>query len=238
MRRVPLNTKYLLIGSGKLHKHLSHYFELLKIPYSTWNRQSSTTSDLHNKLNSHQYALMAISDDQICKFYEDFNTGTDCQFIHFSGALYHPEILGFHPLMSFSDELYENHLYSRIQFIGDAEESKFREILPFSQNPYSKIAKEHKALYHSLCVLSGNGTTLLWDLVAKEFSKIGVPVSSLELYQSQIAKNITEQQPGRFTGPWFRKDKTTQTKNLAALKDSALASLYSCFNRLADTSGE
>ena len=67
MRQVPQkNKKYLVLGNGKMARHISTYFDLLGIPYYSWFRSSG--ENINNKLLSSEKVLVAISDDAITKF--------------------------------------------------------------------------------------------------------------------------------------------------------------------------
>lgn len=236
MRQVPHIHNYLLIGGGKVAKHMSRYFDLLEIPYSIWSRKLHDESQLISHLKMAQTVLLLISDDQILDFYEKHQR-FDNQFVHFSGAFEHSNILGFHPLMSFGEELYDLEIYKKLQFVGTSSELTFRQVFPKIKNHYSKIATDKKAFYHSLCVLGGNGTTLLWDLMATQFKSLGIPKTAVDAYLNQITKNILEDKPGRFTGPWYRNDQQTIAKNKEALQSGTLLDLYNELEKLSATVG-
>ncbi len=236
MRQVPQIADYLLIGDGKVARHLSHYFDRLSIPYSIWCRRLHTQTQLRLLLKKHRNVLLLINDDQIKDFYLKYENPNN-QFIHFSGAFEHSKILGFHPLMSFGDDLYSLSTYRDIHFVGSPTEQKFRATFPQLKNKYTQIPKEQKALYHSLCVLSGNGTTLLWDLLETYFKELGIPHQALSIYLRQISKNIIDQKEGRLTGPWYRGDKKTIRNNKKALEQGPLLSLYQEFEKLTEHRG-
>ena len=106
MRQVPHSRySYLLIGSGKLARHLMAYFDLLSIAFLQWDR-SKEKSDLENKVTQVPKVLLAISDNAIEDFAKEhqdlFNEKT---LIHFSGSLHIESIISIHPMMSFSDDL-------------------------------------------------------------------------------------------------------------------------------------
>ncbi len=237
MRQVPKNPSYLLIGGGRLAHHLAYYFQSLEVSFLSWNRRQHSLSDLKQLIDQQDVALLCISDDQLADFYDEHQQ-PDSIFVHFSGTVSHPGLLGFHPLMTFSEHLYSKNDYQSIHFVGSDDEKIFRQVFPFISNSYSKIKQEQKALYHSLCVLSGNGTTLLWDLIEKEVAKLGLPQQALDPYLKQVAKNILQDQPGRWTGPWYRQDKQTILKNQEALKGLPLYNLYNEFEKLSHTSGQ
>ena len=236
MRQVPQNLKYLLIGGGRLARHMGFYLEKLNAPYSRWNRNDHSTADLIKKLKTHSIILLCINDDQISHFYEQFKNENSL-FVHFSGSFEHEEILGFHPLMSFGHKLYELEFYKNIHFVGSHSPSLFSSLFPRLQNTYHQIQAEQKKLYHSLCVTAGNGTTLLWDLVSQEFDKVGLPKEALDFYLKQITENILENHKGRWTGPWYRNDENTIENNKKALDKTELKNLYIEMEKLSHKTG-
>jgi hypothetical protein len=236
MRQVPQHPKYLLIGGGRLSRHLSHYFNLLNVTFASWNRNDHSTASLVQSIKDCDVVLLCISDDQLTPFYEQFKE-EKTTFVHFSGAFQHLEIHGFHPLMSFGRELYSLERYQEIHFIGIDPIDVFKKIFPQFKNSYSPLPVHKKALYHSLCVLSGNGTTLLWDLVEQEFRKMGLPPEALKPYLEQVTNNIISKQEGRWTGPWYRQDTKTVEANKEALNDQCLLPLYSELEKLSRNTG-
>ena len=236
MRQVPKISKYLLIGRGRLARHWAHYLHLLNVPFSTWNRDDQSTADLIQKLRSHPYCFLCISDNQVTPFFEQFKDQGH-KFIHFSGSLHIPGVFGFHPMMTFGKEMYDLETYQSLHFVGTHPIDEFKTIIPEWSNQYTQILPEQKALYHSLCVLSGNGTTLLWDLVQQEFRKIGIQQDAIAPYLSQVSQNIIDDQQGRWTGPWYRKDEQTIDSNKNALVGNSLQELYLQLERLSQHSG-
>ena len=236
MRQVPQLSKYLIIGNGRMARHWAHYFKLSNIPFSSWNRNDNSTADLIQKLKNHPYCLLCINDDQIKDFHSQFKNNGH-KFIHFSGSLVDEDILGFHPLMTFSHQLYDIEIYQSIYIVGSCDEDIFRDIFPDLKNKYAKVFSVEKALYHSLCVLAGNGTTLLWDLISQECEKLKLPQEAFQPYLKQVTENILTQQQGRWTGPWYRKDKDTIEQNKKALEEGPLYNLYLELETLSQHSG-
>lgn len=236
MRQVPNIPNYLLIGGGKLARHMARYFDLLNIPYSLWNRSESSTGELVRFLKHHSHVLLCIKDDAIVPFFEQFGDSGNV-FIHFSGSLVTSQVKGFHPLMSFGQQDYKLEIYQNIHFVGIEPSEEFKNCFPTFRNTYSKLDASQMNRYHSLCVLSGNGTTLLWDLIGKEFESMGLPQKALIPYLHQITQNIMQNQPGRWSGPWYRKDLNTISKNKEALKEGPLSALYYELEKLSSESG-
>lgn len=229
MRQVPTNKSYLIIGDGRLAQHLHHYLSSFHYPIKTWTRKKS--QPLKSLLQQSDLILLAISDDAIEDFYlQNELQGKTC--IHFSGKFYHPEILGFHPLMTFSHKLYDCDFYKKINFVGDQPIETFQQIFPQFENSYYQIKKEQKNIYHALCTLSGNGTTLLWDVITKELQNLNIPKEALVPYLLKVFENILLGESGRFTGPWYRNDKTTTSSHLEVLNNTNLEELYKSFYHL------
>lgn len=236
MRQVPEIPSYLLIGGGRLARHMAHYLNSLGASLTLWNRHDHSTATLVSALNQNPYTLLCINDDQIEGFYKNF-ADHPTQFVHFSGALNVEEVLGFHPLMSFGAKLYDLETYKAIHFIGTESKEVFKKVFAKFENPYSEISPEQKALYHGVCVLGGNGTTLLWELLANEFQKMGLPEEAMLPYLKQTTENILQQSEGRWTGPWYRKDIETIEKNTKALANQDLGTLYQEMERLSHRIG-
>ena len=231
MRQVPTDSSYLIVGSGRLARHLSFYFDRLELPYEFWNRGESKDT-LKKKMKQFANVLLAIRDDAIVSFYEEHASDRNI-FIHFSGQVNHPEILGFHPIMTFTDRLYKADVYPEIHFVGVHSPALFQVHFPNFKNPYHQIQPEQKALYHALCVLCGNGTTLLWELASLEFQKLGLNAQALLPYLKQVSEQIGQQSPGRFTGPWYRGDEKTNDAHSAALQGHKLQDLFTTLKQQA-----
>ena len=173
---------------------------------------------------------MAISDKSIVPFFEEHLKNSKAKVVHFSGALYDSRIFGTHPLMSFPQELLESEVYGQIQFAVDESVASLQSILPGFENSFFKIPSDKKALYHALCVTSGNFPQLLWSLCAKEFINLNVPEKAFELYILQITKLFLAHKEKSLTGPLVRGDLETIEKNISALsRNQSLFAIYKTF---------
>ena len=233
--QVPFKT-YLILGDGRLACHLSSYFKAKAISFKTWNRKEENQKSLYRKIKDCDFPLLCLPDDQILPFWQSLNLHSQ-QAVHFSGSFFHPDILGFHPLMTFDLNIYEPKTYEKIPFVGVHNPEVFKETFPELTNSYLKIKKEEQALYHSLCVLAGNGTTLLWDLVSQHFNQMGIGNHHLKPYLRKIFENISNQTQGRWSGPWYRRDKKTIEKNKNSLNEISLKKLYEHFFELSKQAG-
>lgn len=219
MGQVP-NVNYLLIGGGRLARHLNFYLRSLDLTLQTWTRREPL-SELKLKLGSASHVLIAITDREIENFISSHLSEFEGTVVHFSGALVTPLAQSAHPLMTFSDAIYEPEKYRSMSFIIE-DTSTFEELLPGLPNKSFKISAEKKPLYHAYCVMSGNFTTLLWEKMFSDLKvELGIPADAAKAYLSQIAANLMNVADGKSssvaTGPLVRGDLETVNKNLDAL---------------------
>lgn len=230
---------YGIIGDGRMARHMAHYLELLGNPATLWSRkfEKETGVPVHQQLSQCDVILLLISDGAIVPFLssviENSPSLAEKKWLHFSGALVTPLCSGFHPLMTFGKELYDLKSYSEIHFICEANGPKFSEIFPHLTNPSFQILSELKPLYHSLCVISGNFTVILWQKLFEDFAKkIGIPIEAAFPYLKQIARNIETHPEAALTGPLQRGDLKTIAANLKALDGDPFQKIYTAFVHL------
>ena len=221
-------TPYLIIGNGRLAKHIAHYFDLSGIPYLNWYRKSSES--LHLLISQAQKILVLINDDEIENFISQNNNDFKHKtWIHCSGLLSTPLAESAHPLMTFSNSLYDLETYKSIPFITEKGRENFHDLFPELANINFPIKSELKPLYHAWCVMSGNFTTILWqrffDILEND---LGIYRKYAYPYLTKIAENLgTSTSP--LTGPLARGDKKVIEKNLLALKDEPFVEIYRAF---------
>jgi predicted short-subunit dehydrogenase-like oxidoreductase (DUF2520 family) len=223
--------KDLIIGSGRLARHFREYYRLLEQPCLSWSRNSSES--LEELAAQCTHAFILISDSAIEEFIEDNACLSDLTLVHCSGALFTTRAIGLHPLMTFADELYSLEDYQRIPFVIDRHELSLKILAPFFKNPYFPLSPDKKSLYHSLCVASGNFTSILWKHVFEQFEdQLGLPREILNPYLDQIVKNLKLDHKSAVTGPIQRKDLNTINKNIEALPSPEMQQIYRDFARL------
>ncbi len=231
-RQVPTNY-YLLIGRGRLATHFAAYFEIKNIPFLQWSRVDSP-DDLKKFSLLSKRIFLAISDDAIEPFITTHQLPPE-KTVHFSGALSTPLAYQLHPLMTFSKEPYEKETYESMAFVSATSafpnhSPTLSELIPELSNKHYFIPEGREAFYHALCVLSGNGTTLLWQAAIEHFQKtLGLPAEAVWPYLEQIIFNLQKNPATALTGPWARDDRKTILKNERALQSTALGSLYQSF---------
>ncbi len=228
MRQVPY---YLVIGSGRIASHMLHYLNLLGIPCRQWCRKAYTIEQLDQYSQDISHTLIAISDNNISNFLENHAYLYERSIcLHFSGSLVCENAYAAHPLMTFTSELYNLQTYRAMAFMTHKGTPDFSELLPGLPNKTFRISADDVALYHALCVSSGNFTVLLWNNMFQQFQeKLNIPKEAALPYLQQITKNLMNENSGAFTGPFQRNDQSTIDKNYHALKDDPYQKVYKAF---------
>ncbi len=225
-------TTILLIGSGKLSKHLSYWFNLNEKKSSkllTWDRHQDPHA-LGRYAAQATHVWLAISDSAIISFFEKYLIGHDARVVHFSGALHDARLISAHPLMSFTHEIYEDNAYAKICFALTGCDSLVQ-ALPGFNNPFFQLKAEAKSLYHALCVVAGNFPQMLWNEVYKIAAEQNLPAEAFDFYIQQITQNFLKLKGEALTGPISRKDSSTINKNITALAGKPLQSIYQSFTK-------
>ncbi len=231
---------YLLIGNGRLAHHLRLYLQSQNIRVSNWNRKENSPEDFQKLAQQNHFLLLAIKDSAIESFISEHSHIDKNRWIHFSGSLSLPQISSLHPLMTFTEKIYSIEFYQKIPFISEKQKTKFLDIFPQLENPNFEIASHQKALYHSLCVMSGNFTTLLWNKVSESFKKeLQLPPDILIPYLQKISENLIDHFSHNLSlplsGPLHRKDIPTILANLDALKNDNYLNIYKSFVKATDS---
>lgn len=233
MGQVP-TAPYGIVGDGRLARHLAHYFNLLRISYRSWSRSLGSQTGVRpsEAFSACDLILVSITDSAIEPWIRQAKLeGLDRKlFVHFSGALSTDLAVGLHPLMTFGKGFYELSDYERIPFIGEAGSTSFAEIFPRLKNPSFMIPRGQKSLYHALCVMSGNFTTLLWQKFFDDLEKNwGLPRDAAVPYLERVALNLKQNPSAALTGPLVRGDRQTLEKNLDSLKGDPFQRVYQSF---------
>lgn len=228
MRQVPSKNKqysYLIVGNGKLSKHFQHYFSLKNISYLNWTRKSKESFE---SISKHaKRILVLIKDDEIQKFIstnQDKIT-KDKIWILCSGMLSTPLADSAHPLMTFTNELYDLVTYEKIPFITEKGRKNFKELFPDLANPYYEIESDKKILYHAYCVLSGNFTTIMWQFFFDFLEKNNIPKTAAYPYLRATTENLINS-INPLTGPIQRNDKNVISEHLKSLNNLPLKNVY------------
>ena len=229
-----ITCSYTIIGSGRVAKHFAHYFRLINIPYVQWSRASDPDEiQFENCIKNSDRILILIKDDAIESFISSHPALTGKRLVHFSGNLSTDLAYGAHPLMTFTESLYDLDTYRSIPFILDHSDWKKSSLLPGLSNPSYYIEKEQKALYHSLCVLSNNFTCMLWEKFFSELQNtLKLPKDVAFPYLKQTMKNLFDSEHSPLTGPLIRGDNKTIQSNLSALENDPFQDIYAAFVKM------
>jgi 2-dehydropantoate 2-reductase len=233
--------RYLVVGDGRMARHFIQYFSLISADRSEVSSRYAVTQwsrkmpiPLEEAAQDCDTVLLLIKDGSIENFVQENPGLQGKRLIHFSGALVTPCAHGFHPLMTFGESYYPVSMYESIPFIGEEKGPSFKEVFPFLRNPYFAISPECKPYYHSLCVLAGNFTVLLWQKMFSELeSRFKIPAEAAFPYLSQIAVNLIKNSDSALTGPFQRGDWSTIEKNLSSLGGDPYEGVYRAFAQAA-----
>ncbi len=228
MRQVPknyYNYSYLIVGNGRLSKHFQKYFSAKYIPYFVITRNTISEFEIYSSLS--EKILILIKDDQIEDFILSYKSKADKNkiWIHCSGSLTIPLTDSAHPLMTFTEKLYDLKTYEQIPFITEKGRRNFNELFPELNNPHYSINSEDKLLYHTLCVTSGNFTTILWQYFFDFLESKDIPREAAHEFLKATANNLIKS-PDPLTGPIQRKERKVIQSQLNVLKNSPLKDVY------------
>ena len=233
---------YSIIGGGRLARHFSHYFQLLGVPHSCWARDANSSFNTHSAadgesrlrqtLEGADRVLLLVSDRAIPAVLERFPVLHEKTLIHCSGSLSIDGVAAAHPLMTFSDSLYEPGLYQTIPFVLESG-YRFEDLFPDLPNPHFSVGAGQKARYHALCVMAGNFAQLMWKHTLDRFeAQFEWPQEILSPYLRQVTENFIRNPDTALTGPLVRNDEQTINSNLDALDGDPLQSVYAAFVKL------
>ena len=222
----------VLIGDGRLARHLRRYFDELNLNHAIWSRRLEAAKccpALEVLVQSDTRALLAISDRAVEPFIRSHPELRKAVRVHFSGRLASSLAIGAHPMFSFAGTFYDRELYERIPFVIDQGSPPLASLVPGLPNPCFFIEPERRERYHALCVLAGNFTTLLWRKFFFEIEKeLGTPREQALPYLESITRGLSGTGPP-LSGPLSRGDQTTLHRNLEALKGDPFEQVYRAF---------
>ena len=224
----------MIIGNGRMAKHMTHYLLSLKLDFYTWNRQQSFES-LYANLPLVTHVLILISDQAIDDFIQMHllpHINHQTLLIHFSGCFESAYSYSAHPLQTFSPTLYPTSEYLLIPFIIDDTAPEFLALLPGLPNPHYRINSSDKAFYHAHCVMANNFSALLWQKFYDTMQhKFQMKSEHLAPFLKQTFQNIAENPDNTLTGPLVRQDFVTLKKDKEALKNDPFLAIFEAFEK-------
>jgi 3-methyl-2-oxobutanoate hydroxymethyltransferase len=222
---------YLLVGGGRLARHLGHYFDLLGIAHVGWVREDGLPR-LASAAAGARAVLLAIPDDAIGPFAAEHDDLLGpAPRVHFSGARRLPGITGCHPLGSFGDVTFPDELYRSVHFVVQSGGARFGDVFPDLPNPHTRIPAGAEVAYHAAAVVAGNFTALLWRRAAETFERLGLPPAAWRAYLETVASNVRADPESAVTGPVIRGDTGTIAAHLGELGDDPWGDVYRSFLR-------
>ncbi len=239
MRQVPNmsneSIKLVLVGNGRLALHLSSLFDLTGIPFKKIiNSRFITPNDINNLyLTEHEetYFWLAISDDALIEIATKIQKITkNAKFIHSSGVQGFKNFYKFHPLFSFSNQLYLKEKYFEIPWALNelSNQSNLKNIFSFIHKSFL-IEDKNAELYHALAVVSSNFPAILWAECKKLSEENGIPFQIYLPLVLQTLENISLHGSKALTGPLVRNDEDTIRKHLQILNSKQFDNLYKVF---------
>lgn len=227
MRQVP---KYCLIGSGNMARHFAHYLTLLNIEYKLIPHQDLSTTLIQKHLLECTRLCILIKDSAIAEFISRYHLQNNPKIVHFSGSQIIPGCYSAHPLMTFGATLYTLAEYEALPFILEHEGPPFEALLPGLANNSFRIPQALKPFYHSMCVMSGNFSCMLWSKYFHELqTRFNIPFEDAKPYMERIFKNLAQNPGAALTGPLPRKDQKTIQENLNSLQCDSFLGIYQAF---------
>ncbi|MDT8368181.1 MAG: 3-methyl-2-oxobutanoate hydroxymethyltransferase [Longimicrobiales bacterium] len=219
----------LLIGRGRLARHLMHYFDLLGIAHTEWARGEGVEA-LRLRAEEARAILLLIPDDAIESFVREHDADLgNAPRVHASGVRTVPGVVGCHPLGSFGETLFPEALYRSLHFVVEAGPLAFEELFPELPNPHVTLPPEDRVRYHTAAVLGGNFTAALWRRAAEIFDEVGLPPSAWIPYLETVSANIRADVETAVTGPAVRGDAGTIATHLEELGDDPWGTVYRAF---------
>lgn len=250
MGQVPRLPLYLIIGDGRVSRHLAAYLSDRGALIWLWSRRQgfysgsthgpkfSEPPNLKDLAALADAVLLAIRDDAITDFAANELSDVKTSLVHFSGRLEIDGVFGFHPLCTLGWQILGRNEYPQIPFVTSESETLFRALFPRLTNPVYHIDADQKAQYHALCSLSGNLSQLLWIYARNMFEgSLSLPSDVLNLYMNKTVENVISKGANALTGPWVRGDHATIATHLSVLPAEAAKvyraglDLYNEFNK-------
>lgn len=217
----------LVIGRGKLARHLIHAFQAHEFPYYQIAdaRNFENDPDLHAKLTGCTHIWILTKDEAISEIATRI-TRLDMRrpILHSSGALHLDGATTLHPLMTFSDQLYDPAAYWEIPWISFTNEPVVE--IPFLKNRIL-LGGGDRVRYHAACVMISNFSNLLWSAGSSL-----VPGLSRQHFMpilEQTLRNFGIAGASALTGPLKRGDTATVGKHLTALEELPEQKIYETF---------
>lgn len=216
----------VIIGQGKISSHIPQLFSSLSdhfifLKSKTENflefQHEVQTLLLNKKIKS---VFIAVQDRNIESVYFDIKSmfDSDTVFFHMSGSLFFENIIGLHPLMTFSDDS-SNINYNDIKIFTDNEKFYFKNKTAMPSLKY--ISPDLKPLYHAMAVMMGNFPQYYLQMMKEQFPKELDFLDYQQLTLSSVKNIFKDNSRELLTGPFIRNDKETISKHKSVLESKS-----------------
>ena len=231
--------KIILIGSGNVAWHLGHaLFEVGHQIVEVISKTNKNAKLLAKKLNTNwqtdlskikqaDFAIIAVNDDAIMQVVEELK---DIPFAHTSGSMTISKAGVFYPLQTFSKKIPLK--IKEIPFCISAD-NKDLEVLLFDvaksiSNKVFLINQKQRESLHLAAVFASNFTNQMYIIAEDIINEQGLNFDILKPLITETAYKILENSPKNTqTGPAKRRDLKILEKQLAAMRDDDIKSIYS-----------
>ncbi len=234
-----LDPRPLLLGSGKLARHWSHYFQLKNISYLEWKKPHELNRDFEAILSQASSVWVLVSDRAIAELVQKIlSLAPTLPILHSSAALSISGACTIHPLQTFGPELYSLEAYEKITFTLIEEEWKSapeaaKNLIERLGNQTQTIPHHARTRYHANCVMVANFPQILWSAVFSNLADSGsLSANAFHPLLKQSVENFLVHGSSALTGPLVRNDQITLQKHLTSLANTPLAHTYQTFIEL------
>jgi predicted short-subunit dehydrogenase-like oxidoreductase (DUF2520 family) len=227
----------LLVGQGKLAKHLSFYLTQKSIPFKHWpNARDLSSPELKKLLKEVSLVWILVSDRAIAEVSSRLKEiAPELTYLHASAATEVKNTLTLHPLQTIGPDLYSLSIYEKTPFVFIREEwiahlDLKETLLQSFSNPTFEIKNENRTLYHAYCVMVANFPQMLWGTIFDEAkNKLDQDSNLFGPLLAQAAQNFLSHGKDALTGPLVRGDQATLQKHESVLAGSPLLPIYQNF---------
>ncbi len=224
---------FAIIGRGRISHHIpnlfsSYFLDRNILPKFEYFDRLTVYENLD--LTKTKGVFLTVKDKDILEVYEKVKNFFPkfTNFYHLSGALFYSDIIGVHPLMTFSNNVL-NINYQNIPIFTD--NLAFYEKYKNKVNTLNFISPSLKTEYHAMAVMLGNFTQLYLQIVKNNFSEYLNFKDFKLLTEQSVASIFFEDSIERLTGPIARGDEVTIQKHKSQLAD-VNPKLFSIYNQM------
>jgi predicted short-subunit dehydrogenase-like oxidoreductase (DUF2520 family) len=230
----------LLVGSGKLARHLHHFLSLRGVPHGVHSESRSLGASFFAQAQECTHIWLLVSDralDSLARTVRQLLPVA--RLIHSSAATAIPEALTLHPLMTFGPALYEESAYNTIPWTlfeeelaagGGKAREQIEEFLKRLPNPVRILRSAERTRYHLSCVMFSNLSLILWEAAARTAPSGMAPADYRPILQRSL-ENFMQDGLKALTGPLVRGDLQTLSAHEKLLGSTPESELYAAFTR-------